>query len=118
MPVTRIDHAVILTGSALDAVAYAVAVAQRARHRNGLPPSRMLDALAAAVTAPGHADALEDGPGDADTVTSDQAAELLGVSARTARRLAPKLGGRLIGGRWLLDRQAVAEHIEGKAHAR
>lgn len=38
----------------------------------------------------------------------DQAAALLGVSARRARQLAPSLGGRKTAGRWVFDRDAVA----------
>ena len=40
-------------------------------------------------------------------------AAVLLADSDTARRLAPKLGGRNIGGRWLLDRHAVAEHLQG-----
>ena len=38
---------------------------------------------------------------------------MLGKSRRQVQRIANRLGGRLIGGRWLLDRRAVEEHIEG-----
>lgn len=55
-----------------------------------------------------HAEAL-------DAIHEALTAALLGCSTRTATRLAPKLGGRLVGGRWLLDRQAVTEHTEGAA---
>lgn len=107
--------AVLLTGSDVDALRYAVEVAQRARARNGLPPSKALAQLARTVTAAGQPDSTEAPEVQPETVTSDQAAAMLGVSERTARRLAPQLGGRLIGGRWLLDRQAVTEHKEGTA---
>ncbi len=108
---------VLITGSGLDALRYAVRVAQRARQRNGLPRVAALDALAAAVAAPGQPDSPNDPVGEADDVTTEQAAEMLGVSLRTVRRLAPGLGGRLVGGRWLLDRQAVTEHINGRSTA-
>ena len=106
--------AVLLDGSALDAARYAVDVAQRARARNGLPRSVALARLAEALAAPGQEDSPDEPAGQPDLVTTEQAAEVLGVSLRSARRLAPRLGGRLVGGRWLLDRQAVAEHLEGR----
>lgn len=107
--------AVLLDGPALDVARYAVTVAQRARARNGLPPSRALAGLADVLSPAGQADTPDEAPGEADDMTTAEAAELLGVSRRTARRLAPALGGRLVGGRWLLDRQAVTEHLEGAA---
>lgn len=105
--------AVLLTGPALDACRYAVAVAQRARARNALPPSRQLAQLAEALAAAGHTDAVEDADVQPDAMTTTEAAAQLGCSERTARRMAPQLGGRLTAGRWLLDRVAVAEHLEG-----
>ena len=48
------------------------------------------------------------------TVTVEQAAKTLGLSRRQTRRLAAQLGGRIIAGRWLLDQQAIAEHLEGR----
>lgn len=118
MTVLRIPAgAVLLTGSALEAARYAVTVAQRARRRNGLPPLGSLVALAealdAAASVGGHEDTTDDTPGEADYMTTDEAARLLGCTPRTARRKASALGGRIIGGRWLVDRQAVAEHLEG-----
>ncbi|MFX1757245.1 helix-turn-helix domain-containing protein [Rhodococcus sp. As11] len=114
-PVQRLAPGVLLlTGDAVQALAYAVQVAQRARQRNGLPPSRALAALASAAgqqdTEP--ASALETEP---EWITTEEAARMLGISDRQARRLAPRLGGRLTGGRWLLDRRAVTEHQEGQA---
>ena len=93
--------ALLLTGTALEACRYAVAVAQRARARNGLPPSTQLAQLGEALAAAGQTDSPAEPAG------------LLGCSERKARRLAPQLGGRLTGGRWLLDRVAVTEHLEG-----
>lgn len=114
MAVHRVpDGAVILTGTALEAVAYAVDVTQRARARNGLPPLQTLEALRQAVAGPGQPDNPTEPGGHPDTVTTEQAATALAVSPRTVRRLAPKLGGQLVGGRWLLDRHALTEHLEG-----
>lgn len=105
--------AVILTGDALPLVAYAVDTTQRARARNGLPPLASLDALRALVAPVGHADTADDADGYPELVTTREAAELLHRSVRTVRRLAPGLGGRLVGGRLLLDRQAIIEHQQG-----
>lgn len=117
----RISDGVLLTGSAIDTALYAIEVAQRARARNGLPQSRSLAALRDALAARGQGDASREAEVDSGVmeqvvmVTTQEAARLLGCSQREARRKAPKLGGSLAGGRWLLDRQAVIEHIEGKA---
>ena len=114
MGVVRLPaDAVVLTGDALALVAYAVDTTQRARARNGLPPLAGLVSLRALVTPAGHGDNPSDPEGEPELVTTREAAELLRCSERTARRLAPKLGGRNIGGRWLLDRHAVAEHLQG-----
>lgn len=119
---TAVGPVVILTGPAARAAAQALLIAVRSRRVNGLPPSAHYDAITAAlVSASGHGDGH---PGaEADPVGMEQiptmpvedAARALGLSKRQTRRLAPTLGGRLIGGRWLLDAQAVAEYAEGQA---
>lgn len=43
-----------------------------------------------------------------------EAAARLGLTDRQVRRLAPRLGGKKIGGRWLIDEQALVEQIEGR----
>ncbi len=105
--------AVLLAGDALDVAQYAVRLAQDSRRRNGLPPSTALAKLAYALAAPGQSDSTDEPAEQPDFVDIGQAVQLLGVSPRTARRLARRLGGRMVGGRWLLDRQAVLEHAEG-----
>jgi len=105
--------AVLLDGEALRLVAYCVATAERTRRRNGLPPLPGLVRLREALTAPGHPDADPEPVGDAESVTTAEAARLLGCSERTIRRQAARLGGRNVGGRWLLDRAAVEEHRAG-----
>jgi len=115
--------AVVLTGDWLTVAAQAVAIAQRARHHNGAPPSesyRLLgDALTAAVSAAGHTDfrltpALRQLPYEKPTVPIERVAEQLGVGLRQARRQAPKLGGQKIDGKWFCDELAVREHITEK----
>lgn len=110
--------AVVLTGTALVAARFAVQVAQVARRRDGLPASTALADLEAALSMSpaGHADTPRELVGEADYMTTDEAADQLGCTERHARRLAPLLGGRLVGGRWLVDRVAVVEHIEGSTH--
>ncbi len=107
------EGAVILYGRGLEVVAYAIRVTQQARVRNGLPRSAELDGLAAVLAAPGQSDSSPTVEEQADLMTINEAATALQVSERTARRLAPRLGGRMVAGRWLLDRQAVAEHNGG-----
>lgn len=107
--------ALLLDGAALDAARYAVRVAQRARARNGLPPSVQLARLGEALSAAGPADAADDDHGQPDAMTTTEAAAQLGCSERQVRRMALRLGGQLVGGRWLLDRTAVSEHLEGKS---
>lgn len=118
-PIQRLAPGVLLlTGDAVDALAYVVAVAQRVRRHNGLPDSRALAALAAAATGqPDSDDPHGDDPRDPTTtewITTKEAAQMLECSDRQTRRLAPGLGGRLTGGRWLIDRHAVTEHLEGR----
>lgn len=118
--------AVLLTEADLDICRYAVDVTQRARARNGLPPSSALARLAAALAAPGQTDSTneptehdghQDEVGRDEPITVAAAAELLRCSTRTVRRLAPRLGGRRVGGQWLLDSVAVTEHAtEGDPH--
>ena len=117
-------NGVLVAGRTLDLVAQAVRDAQRWRARNGLPPldayAKLLAAVtpdAAPVAADGHADSPADPVVEAEAMTTDEAAALLGVSDRTARRLAPQLGARRVGRAWLLDRAAVLEHAEGSTTA-
>lgn len=103
----------LLTGEDLALVGYAVTVAQRWRQRNGQPPVAGLARLADTLAAPGQSDTPEEHPREPEFMNTTATAAALGISERTARRLAPRLGGRLEGGRWLFDRLAVAEHAAG-----
>ncbi len=115
MSVTRLPPgAVLLSGAGLELVRYAVETTVRVRRVNGLPPSLGLQQLADALAVPGQPDSPDESPRDPGfEVDCHEASRMLGVSERTARRLAPKLGGRRVGGRWLLDRQAIRDHLEG-----
>lgn len=105
--------AVLLADEDAAAALYAVEAAQRSRQRNGLPPLLSLTRLHAALAPPGHGASPTEPVGEPELVTTREAAELLRVSVRTVRRLAPGLGGRIVGGRLLLDRQAINEHTQG-----
>jgi len=113
--------AVILHGPALRAALDCVLIACRSRRLSGLPDSRTYRDLASALavaSANGHTDVRETCSlpsyfQEQPTVPVEQAAHQLGLSQRQTRRLAPKLGGRITAGRWLLDQQAINEHQEG-----
>jgi hypothetical protein len=118
---TVVGAVVVLTGPAARAAAECVLIAIRSRRVNGLPRSSHYDAIAAAlVAAAGQSDDPKTAAAQHErmvtnppTVPVPDAAREIGLSVRQTRRLAPKLGGRIIGGRWLLDAQAVAEHVNG-----
>ncbi len=113
--------AVVLSGRWLAVARQAVHIATVARRRNGLPQSRdysaLLDSLTTAMSRSGH-NAIDPEPVAAPLVHPDEltvleAATMLNKSKRQTQRMAPQLGGRLVGGRWLLDRRAILEHLEG-----
>ncbi len=113
--------AVVLTGAAAESALQAVRIAIRARRVNGLSDAPAYRALAAALnaarSATGRTDISEHVGGQdfpiEPTVPARAAARQLGVSDRHIRRLAPRLGGRKIAGRWFLDETALAEHLKG-----
>ena len=114
--------AVILTGAAARCALQAALIAIRARRTNGLPASdtyqELATALARVESASGHSDIREEvGAQDISlgpTVPLTKAAARLGLTDRQVRRLAPRLGGRKICGRWLIDEQALEDHIQGR----
>ncbi|WP_142391424.1 helix-turn-helix domain-containing protein [Mycobacterium sp. ENV421] len=122
-PITA-DSCVVLTGKWLDAAHQAVLIANRTRKHNGLPASAAYSALAsafsiAAMSRVGQSDvgetaAVQHFPREQPTVPISEAAEQLGLSRRQVQRIANKLGGRIIAGRWLLDQTAIDEHQEGR----
>lgn len=118
---TTVGPVVILTGNAAQTAAQAVLIAIRARRLSGYSTTHLDTIASALMTASGHtattlstiADSV-DVPDVPPTMPVPDAARFLGISKRQARRLAPGLGGRKVGGRWLLDPQAVTEHQEGQ----
>ena len=121
MTTTVVRSGVLLQGDMLDTALRCVLIASHARVTNGLSESRAYRQLAEALAAAARGQSDVPEPVDADTlkmqptVPLEAAASKLGLSRRRCRRLAPKLGGRLIGGRWLVDEQAVQEHLQGRA---
>ncbi|BBY52944.1 DNA-binding protein [Mycobacterium koreense] len=119
MSVQHWPGVVVVSGPALRAAADAVLIAIAHRRRNGLPRSGAYDALAraflGAMSDNGQTDTADVAIPETETmmVAIGEAAATLGVSQRHARRLAPQLGGKRIGGRWFLDTQAIDEHLEG-----
>jgi hypothetical protein len=122
---TRVGPIVVLSGPALRCALDAALVAIRQRKLSGLPFSTtpyeaLAGELAAAMAANGHADvrdcAISDPvPMGEPTVPLAEAATLLDMSHRQARRLAPQLGGRKVAGSWFVDETALRQHIEGKS---
>ena len=118
--VQRLGDALLIQGDAVEGLRFAVAVALAARKRNGLPVPVPLAELAAELAVGGQRDTTSKAHNDtegrqAEWIDTQEAARMLGCSKRQARRQAPLLGGHLAGGRWLLDRRAVIEHLKGKA---
>ncbi len=79
-------------------------------HAPDLRAFRIADRLETVLTA----DTSDNGsrpevPCQTQYVDTAQASELLGTSERWARDLAPRIGGRKIGGRWLIPRDALPE---------
>lgn len=106
----------LLTGDAIELAAAAIAMAIQYRALEGRPPHRGLQSLLAECRPRPQGDKLDEAAGHPETarmVPSAEAAEVLGLSPRQARRLAPKLGGQLVAGRWLVDRDALLEHRQG-----
>jgi hypothetical protein len=120
----RVGPVLILDGPAAELVLDALLIAARYRRYSGLPNSAAFAVIARVVAAAivsrtGQTDTAatpisDDLPCEIPTIPIRDAAALLGYSPRQTRRLAPKLGGRMIGGRWLLDQHAITEHLEGK----
>jgi hypothetical protein len=118
----RVDGVVVLSGPALKAARDAALIAARNRKQRGIP-AQTYEALAcvfnAAMAATGQSDVRSPAtsqavPVEQPTVPIAEAAVRLDMSTRQVRRLALRLGGKQIAGRWLVDETALQEHIEGR----
>ena len=118
---TVVGGVIVMTGPVLRTALDAVLIAGRSRRLSGLPDSSAYTGLAEALlraSAAGHSDVPEPAPAQCfpvePTVLIEEAADMLKLSRRQTRRIAGKLGGRIIRGQWLLDQTAITEHIEGR----
>lgn len=118
----RVGGIVVLSGPALKEARDSALIAAKHRKRSGIPYQNY-EALAcefgAAMAAAGHSDVRSPAISKAvaveqPTVPVAEVADRLGLSARQASRIAPKLGGRKIAGRWFVHEAALREHIEGR----
>ena len=124
--VHRVGPVVVLSGDGLRAAMQCVVITIRHRALSGLPNGtyeQLAQELGAAMAESGQSDVRKIAVREIDvmqrpTVPIDEAATRMGLSHRQARRLAPKLGGQIVGGRWLVDELAVREHLEGQHHDR
>ena len=120
-PPTQSGASVVnLAGDDLHAAYYCAAEVTRSRRRTGQPIPAWLrnhyDNLDAHIRLSdfGQESGCDTGPLDQDRlITAREASTLMVCSKRQAQRQAPKLGGQIIGGRWLLSLNAVKQHIEG-----
>lgn len=118
----RIGPSVVLSGDAARIVLESMLIAAQSRTRSGLPITAAHRAIAqelAAVVSPKRQcdvaiERIAEHVPMQPTVAIADAARRLGLSKRQTQRIAPKLGGRIIAGRWLLDEQAIREHQEGR----
>lgn len=112
---------VLLTGRSIDAVRFTVRVTIAARQRNGqrIPPE--ITELARELAVFGQQDTAgeitNNSEMQADWISTQEAARMLGCSHRQARRLAPELDGTLHAGRWLIDRAAVTAYLQNRTAA-
>ncbi|MGC3994068.1 MAG: helix-turn-helix domain-containing protein [Propionicimonas sp.] len=102
---------VVLAGELLELNRQLVDQARRQRADAGRPPHRGLDELAALLVLPARPHADNDRAAEAQdsAMTTREAARALGVSRRSAARIAPELGGVRHGRDWLIPAAAVRE---------
>lgn len=112
MATYRIPEGVLVTGSDVGAIRLAIRRAYLDCRRNGLPIPPAWDRLSASLAGVGQSDRESEATGHADEVSITEAARLLGCSARTARRLAPALGGRKHAGVWLVRAGAIHDYLK------
>ncbi|MFF3179787.1 hypothetical protein ACFYVD_08045 [Rhodococcus pyridinivorans] len=118
MSAQHLDGAVLLTDRSIEAVRFAVRVTIAARQRNGQRVPAEIAELARELSVYGQRDTADENSNNSGTqpdwISTQEAARMLDISERQARRLAPELGGTLHAGRWLIDRVAVT-HYRQKA---
>lgn len=118
----RISAGVLLSGQMVTVALRAVDITLRALARNERPSEPSLEALhtvlSECLSECPRPDAVNRTPEHTTSagglLSSGEAAGLLGCSARTVRRLAPRLGGERIAGCWMIDREALEEHLAGR----
>ncbi len=119
---TGLAFGAVLSPEWLELAVRDAALAARTRRANGLAETsahrEYAEALTAALASTRQCDSAAPEPAQTypvtiPTVTTGQAAALLNRSVRTIQRLAPQLGGKRVAGRWLLDDDALREHLEG-----
>ncbi|MDV6292244.1 helix-turn-helix domain-containing protein [Rhodococcus aetherivorans] len=110
--------AVVITGPALADAYYLITAGMQYAHRSGYSTTRfkpLQEALGAAVaqSRTRHNDVAPP-PIDTDCtpelIDVTEAAHMLALSKRQVQRIARSLDGRIIGGRWLFDRNAVSDY--------
>lgn len=118
---------VILTGTALDDANYLFAAGLREAAKNGYPTGR-LEQMREAIKQAGVARARQrasvmgvdcaycgrDDEVAADTISTRDAAALLGMPLRSCQRLAKQGLGRKVGGRYVLDRDLVIAEAQAR----
>ena len=111
----RLPQAMMLTPAALAAPLLTVLGPGRRQYRDGLPAAlvewfRELEQLA---------DEQPTGRPSApvEWITADRAAMLLGLSIRQTTSMASRMGGRKVGGRWMLNAHVVVEEAEARSAA-
>lgn len=118
----RTGEIVVLSGPALKEARDMAVIATKHRKRSGIPYQNYVAyacEFAEAMAAAGQSDVRS--PAISKSVAVEQptvpiadVATRLGISCRQARRLAKKLGGQIIAGRWFVHEAALNEHIEGR----
>ncbi|WP_193043166.1 hypothetical protein [Mycolicibacterium baixiangningiae] len=120
---TRVGGVVVLSGQALRAARDCALIAVKHRKMSGVPyqayealACELNETMAAAGQSVNGSPAVRKAAGvdEQPTVPIAEAAARLRISVRQARRVAPKLGGRMIAGRWFVDELALRQHLEGK----
>lgn len=103
----------IATGAELAAVTRAIVHYRHARRQAGMPPDPVLERIAASL-AHVRVDVRADTDQEAGRLTTGEAAQLLGRSARTVRRMADRLDGTKTDQGWRIPAAAVLEHLGGR----